>query len=143
MRLVPLALCLAACTGGGFVSVPAPGLFVDTGFRGDDDPPESVEAILQNPCAVCHSDLLAAGQLNLLVQPRENLVNERAVGNPTMFRVVPGDPDASYLVHKLRGTHLEVGGTGERMPGPGYADLQLWQIQMVEEWIRDGAPPFQ
>ena len=41
---------------------------------------------------------------------------------PGMKRIAAGDRDASYLLHKLRGTHTTVGGFGERMPrnGPPY-----------------------
>ena len=41
---------------------------------------------------------------------------------PGMKRIEAGSKEDSYLFHKLRGTHLDVGGSGLRMPrsGPPY-----------------------
>ena len=41
------------------------------------------------------------------------LVNAPSVSKPGAIRVVPGDPDASYLVQKIEGAP---GIVGERMP---------------------------
>ena len=54
-------------------------------------------------------------------------------------RVRPGSPDESYLVHKLQGTHLDVGGSGLRMPMDG-APLTPEQIEIIRAWISAGAP---
>lgn len=51
-------------------------------------------------------------------------------------RVYPGDPDKSFLIHKLRGTLSE--GEGSRMPAVG-GPLSEAKIQAIEQWIRDGA----
>jgi hypothetical protein len=53
--------------------------------------------------------------------------------------VEPDDPDASYLVHKLRGSHASVGGGGSRMPLGG--ELSSADLQTVEDWVSDGALP--
>jgi hypothetical protein len=53
--------------------------------------------------------------------------------------VAPGDSDGSYLLHKLRGTQGEVGGGGLRMPY-GALPLQQGQINLVQQWIEQGAP---
>ncbi len=68
------------------------------------------------------------------------LVSFEAEQVPTMNRVEPGDPEASYLIHKLAGTHLDVGGEGERMPRNGPL-LSADELAAVESWIADGAPP--
>lgn len=58
---------------------------------------------------------------------------------PGMKLIAPGDPEQSYLVHKLRGTHGLVGGGGARMP---IADAALDDDEQaaVEAWIANGAP---
>ena len=55
--------------------------------------------------------------------------------------VVPGDPDASYLLDKLNDTQLDadVGGAGTVMP-PG-AMLGMGDLDAVSAWIADGAEP--
>ena len=53
--------------------------------------------------------------------------------------VEPGDPDASYLLHKLRGEAAGVGGVGTPMP-IGDVLLDEAEIQAIEGWIRNGAP---
>jgi hypothetical protein len=57
---------------------------------------------------------------------------------PSMMLVEPGDPERSYLVLKLRGTHGAAGGGGGRMP---LADAPLDDADeaIVESWIQGGA----
>jgi len=52
--------------------------------------------------------------------------------------VTPADPDKSYLVDKLMGTHLSVGGSGRQMPQDA-APLMPGDIDRVVTWINDGA----
>jgi hypothetical protein len=63
-------------------------------------------------------------------------VNAPSIRNPGATLVVPGDPDASYLVHKLEGA---AGIVGVRMPlgGPYLTD---GQISIIRRWIARGAP---
>jgi mono/diheme cytochrome c family protein len=73
--------------------------------------------------------VLAAGQ------SYGNLVGRPSAESP-LARVSPGNPDASYLILKLRG---DPSITGERMPlGGPY--LAAAQIDGVAAWIRAGAP---
>jgi hypothetical protein len=65
------------------------------------------------------------------------LVDEPSVELPSMVRVSPGDPAASYLFHKLSGTQEDVGGSGDVMP-PGFG-LATNDIALVERWIAEGA----
>lgn len=58
----------------------------------------------------------------------------------TMSLVEPGDPERSYLVHKLRGTQGLVGGGGARMP-VGDAPLDDAEEAALEAWIANGANP--
>lgn len=55
-----------------------------------------------------------------------------------LLRVAPGRPSASYLWHKLRGTHASVGGGGDRMP-QGDPPLSTAQMDVVRAWIVEGA----
>ncbi|SRR5690606_14612691 len=66
------------------------------------------------------------------------LVGVPAEQAPHLLRVAPGDVEGSYLWHKLKGTHLEVGGEGESMP---YAEplLGASDLGVVERWIAGGA----
>lgn len=58
---------------------------------------------------------------------------------PSMNRVTPGEPEQSYLWHKLSGTHEGVGGSGETMPKYPRA-LPPGGLEAVERWILNGAP---
>jgi hypothetical protein len=57
-----------------------------------------------------------------------------------MLLIAPGSPEDSYLWHKLRGTHLDVGGSGERMPLVA-PPLDAETMDRIETWITIGAPP--
>jgi hypothetical protein len=52
--------------------------------------------------------------------------------------VEPGAPDDRYLLAKLRGEQLAVGGSGSSMPLGGTLDSS--EIAKVEAWIASGAP---
>ena len=64
------------------------------------------------------------------------LVNVPARRNPAVLRVVPGDPENSFLIHKLEGRP----GTGNRMPDDGPPFLTKGQIRIIKRWIEIGAP---
>ncbi len=82
------------------------------------------------------SDGSPAGGLNLVTDPYAALVNVASTGRRDMIRVVPGNPDASYLIHKVEGRS---GIAGLRMPfNPPY--LTAGQIQVLKRWIEIGAP---
>jgi hypothetical protein len=70
----------------------------------------------------------------------KTMVGIPSVEVPLMDRVEPGEPDQSYLVHKIEDTHLDVGGMGFAMPN--FSDLLgEEEIDMVREWIEQGAAP--
>ena len=62
------------------------------------------------------------------------LVSVRAESEP-FLRVVPGDPDGSYLVRKLEGRQS----VGDRMPQTG-APLDSIDLANIRNWISQGAP---
>jgi hypothetical protein len=63
-----------------------------------------------------------------------SLVGVASTGRPGAVRVVPGSPDASYLLNKVLGTDI----VGDRMPrlGPYLSD---GQIRILRRWIELGA----
>jgi hypothetical protein len=65
-----------------------------------------------------------------------NLVNARSVGRAGAVRVIPSDPENSYLIHKLEGRSTIA---GVRMPLGG-PFLETGQIQIIKRWIEIGAP---
>jgi hypothetical protein len=64
------------------------------------------------------------------------LVSARSVEKSSLFRVAPGDPDNSYMVHKLEGGPNIV---GERMPRGGGPFLSSGQMLVIRRWIAAGA----
>lgn len=69
-----------------------------------------------------------------------SVVNVAARELPGMNRVTPSQPDSSYLVHKVQGTHLAVGGSGSRMP-LNRSPLSQSDIDLIRAWIQAGAQP--
>ena len=55
--------------------------------------------------------------------------------DPTLKRVEPGRSDLSYLVKKLEGS-----GLGARMPADGPPFLPDAEVQLIKDWIDQGAP---
>ncbi|GBD32112.1 MAG: hypothetical protein KatS3mg081_2171 [Gemmatimonadales bacterium] len=72
-------------------------------------------------------------------QAYSNTVNVSSAQLGSMDRIEPGQPDQSYLVHKIQGTHLQVGGSGVRMPATGNF-LSQSQIDLIRTWVAQGAP---
>jgi hypothetical protein len=64
------------------------------------------------------------------------LVNTRSVERPNLFRVAPGDPGNSYMIHKLEGGPDIA---GERMPRGTGPYLTAGQILVIRRWIELGA----
>ena len=64
------------------------------------------------------------------------LVSARSFEKPSLFRVAPGEPDNSYMVHKLEGGPNIV---GERMPRGGGPFLTGGQMLVIRRWITEGA----
>jgi hypothetical protein len=64
-----------------------------------------------------------------------NIVGVTSVEDPNIMRIAAGDPDASYLIRKLRGDPTII---FERMPfgGPYLSDEE---IGAIEQWVLDGA----
>ena len=65
----------------------------------------------------------------------DNLVNAASLQSPGDVRVIPFDPDGSYLIHKLEGTAA----FGQRMPAGSPNPLDPALIADIRQWIMDGA----
>ena len=66
----------------------------------------------------------------------QNLVGVASVGKPGAVRVIPGDAENSYIVHKLEGRSDIV---GMRMPRTAGPFLTEGQIRIIRRWIDQGA----
>lgn len=98
----------------------------------------SIQANVFTPrCAFsgCHSGGSAPQGLNLDAGSSfANLVEVASNEVPSLFRVAPGDPDASYLIRKLQGEAA----VGARMPLVG-PPLPQSTVDVIREWISTGA----
>lgn len=142
---VVLGLSMQACGGGGGGG----GGTADTGggdeYGGNDDDEDdaaiqptlaSIQANVFTPiCTQCHAGSSAPQGLRLEEGMSYGmLVNVASSEVPSLLRVEPGNPDDSYLIHKLEGTQS----VGERMPlGGPY--LTADTIAAIRQWITDGA----
>jgi hypothetical protein len=100
---------------------------------------DSIQANVFEPlCAHCHSGANAPAGLRLdAANSYALLVGTSAVERPSLLRVAPGDPNNSYLIHKLEGGPNIV---GERMPA-GLPAVPQADIDVIRQWIADGAQP--
>ena len=109
--------------------------------EGGDQPLEptltSIQARVFSPiCTQCHAG--AAAPLGFSLEAGVSFgstVNVPSVEAPELMRVLPGDPDASYIVWKIEGRAGIVGG---RMP-LGLPQLPAEEIDAIRTWIEDGA----
>ena len=101
---------------------------------------DEIQASVFTPvCSSCHtgpmSDTLPGGMdLTNADASFANLVGVPSVQVPELSRVEAGDPDNSYLIHKLEGTASE----GAQMPFGG-TPLDQAVIDDIRQWITDGA----
>lgn len=93
-------------------------------------------------CSGCHDGSAAPGgalpgSMDLRAgHTFASLVNVASQEQPALMRVKPGEPNNSYVVHKLEGS---AGITGSRMPLGG-PFLDQATIDEVRAWIAGGAP---
>lgn len=135
-----LFMAMIAACGGGSSSDDDDGGNDDNG--GIEPTLSSIQENIFTPtCARsgCHSAASASNGLSLADGDSfSELVGVASSDVPTMDRVEAGDPDNSYLIHKLRGTQATVGGGGSDMP-QGASALSDEEIEAIEEWIENGA----
>ena len=90
-------------------------------------------------CTRCHTDVGRNPSGGMLLRGDAaygSLVNAPSRGKPGAIRVVPGNPDSSYIIHKIEGRS---GIVGARMPNGG-PYLSDGQILVIKRWIELGAP---
>lgn len=99
---------------------------------------ETTDLAGRTSCVTCHTNQgrNPSGGLNLFSAPYDALVNVASRGRPDLKLVVPGDPDGSYLIHKLEG---RPGIVGLRMPRAGPPYLSAGQMLVIRRWITLGA----
>lgn len=88
---------------------------------------DRVLPILRDQCFRCHGDKDKGG---LRLNSRAAVLKGGSSESPA---VVPGKPDESELIARIRSTEAD-----ERMP-PGGAPLSAEQIAALEEWVKSGA----
>lgn len=129
----PLACCtLAACgSGDGFQGSGGASGPLAANF-------DSIQANIFEPlCEHCHSGANAPAGLRLdAANSYAMLVGVSSLERPGVLRVAPGDPNNSYIIHKLEGTQS----VGERMPA-GLPAVPQADINIIRQWITDGAQP--
>jgi hypothetical protein len=67
-----------------------------------------------------------------------DVVGIPSIQAPALLRIEPGRSDRSYVIHKIEGTQVQADGSGQQMP-PGGPYLSAEQIQLIREWIDQGA----
>jgi hypothetical protein len=88
-------------------------------------------------CSQCHIGASAPEGLQLDAEHSYNLlVGVPSNEQPNLLRVKPGDPDDSYMVHKIEGLP---GIDGGQMP-LGETPLPQATIDAIRQWITNGAP---
>jgi hypothetical protein len=132
--------CAAGCAGNG-EGLDQNGKPISTGGTTGGPVTADFQSIQDNVftpiCSKCHIgagapvglQLDAAHSYNLLVGVPSN-------EQPSLLRVKAGDPDNSYMVHKIEGL---AGITGGQMP-LGETPLPQATIDAIRQWITNGAP---
>jgi hypothetical protein len=90
-------------------------------------------------CITCHTNVgrNPAGNLSMAGDAYAALVGVQSRQRTDLQIVAPGDPEASYLLHKLEG---RPGIVGLQMPRNGPPYLTAGQILVIKRWIEIGAP---
>lgn len=126
---VSVVLLLAAA------SIARPAVAVDkaVSFKTDLMP------LLSSQCMFCHVTGAENGGLNLGRREAYKALMAPSTEAP-MPRVTPGDAEKSYLIHKLRGTHVDAGGNGARMPMTDPPrPIDAGQLDLFVKWVEAGA----
>lgn len=149
--LIFCLLFLCACGAGSGEGLDENGELPDNGNGGNAEGvslQDLVSQIFNNNalgaqrCTNCHAGGSPLGGLNLQTAELAyaNLVGANgegvnANGNANFKRVLPGNPDESYIILKLEGDAR----AGSQMP-LNETPLTQTQIDMVRDWIANGAP---
>jgi len=131
--------CAAGCAGNG-QGLDQNGQPISAGGGSGGPVTADFQSIQENVftpiCSKCHIGGGAPEGLQLDAAHSYNLlVGVPSAERPELLRVKPGDPDNSYLVHKIEGVDI----TGMQMP---LMEMPLSQptIDAIRQWITNGAP---
>ena len=113
----------AAAAPGAVVTLPRP-------QPGDNVTYLHVAPIFASRCAKCHTE---NGLMGPAPEGYRLTSHEATLSAADRVRVVPGNPDASELVRRIRGQ------ARPRMPFDGPPFLTADEIRLIEDWIAQGA----
>lgn len=127
------------------------GTSTDTSTTGGPPPPTGffhtdIQPIFDEHCVMgCHEP---GGQwgtfLDLSGDAYARIVGAASPQFMDLDFIEPGDPNASYLWHKINGTQVAAGGSGVMMPSPRpgmeATIVRPEQFSALEAWILAGAP---
>jgi Carboxypeptidase regulatory-like domain len=127
---------------GGFSTVVLLLAVSAVGCGGGESAPsyEEVQGVFEKyACTSCHPGVNPSLDLRADVS-YDNLVGVEALLDPTLYRVVAGDPAKSFLYLKLGGDPVvaDIPAIGTRMP-PGAPPIDQADLALVRDWILDGA----
>lgn len=128
-------------TSAGFVVEDETG--GETGLTPVDSHEEDIQPYWSKSCVIyCHDGdpETEAGILDLQYGAAYDAIVTVQATQVDMPLITPGSLEDSYLWHKLRSTHPDLGGSGEQMPlfAP---PLDAETMERIETWIMIGAPP--
>lgn len=132
-----LALAIGAGCGGSSSPGGAPATTQDLGAPVSY---EDVQAVFEKyGCTGCHPGVNPSLDLTE-GNSYENLVGIQALEDPTLYRVVAGDPGRSFLYLKMGGDPpvADIPAIGTRMP-PGAPPPDPADLDLVRRWILQGA----
>lgn len=135
-----IASCAAGCAGNG-QGLDQNGQPISAGGSSGGPVTADFQSIQDNVftpiCSKCHIGGGAPEGLQLDAAHSYNLlVGVPSAEQPALLRVKPGDPDNSYMVHKIEGLS---GISGGQMP-LGETPLPQATIDAIRQWITNGAP---
>jgi len=101
---------------------------------------ESTDATGRVACTACHTNVGRNPSANLNLAhdfAYDQIVNRQSGQRTELVLVKPGDPEVSYLLHKIEGRPTII---NLRMPRSSPSFLTAGQILAVKRWIEIGAP---
>jgi Carboxypeptidase regulatory-like domain len=101
---------------------------------------DEVQAVFEEyGCTACHPGVNASLDLTA-GKSYDQLVGIRALEDPTLFRVVAGDPGRSFLYLKIGGAPpvADIPAIGTRMP-PRAPPIDSEDMELIRRWILQGA----
>ena len=141
--LAGLAAITSSCSPGSGEGLDANGRPIGEGGGGGPLTATfgSIQANVFTPtCATAGCHVGAAAPQGLRLDAGSSFALLVGIGSnqvPGLLRVEPGNPNNSYLIQKLEGTAA----VGSRMPLSGPPFLDQTTIDVIRQWITDGALP--